>query len=169
MRDFGQDRLPEDLVRIAERLDRERPAATPLELDRVKSRVRSRVRRGAIAKGTVLKTRLAITMMIVLGVLMSGTGAGLALSGSSESGSAAQSQYNLGTETGNNGPVLGAQSPGGGSSPAEANAPAQTVATTSSDSLPFTGLAAVPILLLGLGLVAAGLVVARSTRGSTQS
>jgi hypothetical protein len=166
MTDLGHNRLPEDLMRIAERLDLERPAATPLELDRVKSRVRSRVRRGAIAKGNVLKTRLAIAMMIVLGVLMSGTGAGLALSGSSESGSAAQSQYDVSPNENNGNPVLATEESGG---PADTNAPAQTAAVTSNDSLPFTGLAAVPILLLGLGLVAAGLVVARNTRHSTQS
>ncbi len=169
MTDLSQDRLPEDLVQIAERLDRERPAATPLELDRVRSRVRMRVRGGAIAKGTVLKTRLAIMMMIVLGVLMSGTGAGLALSGSSESGSAAQSQYDVSPQSQDqnpSGPVLGAEESG---NPSDTNPVAQTVATTSEDSLPFTGLAAVPILLLGLGLVSAGLVVARRTKGATQA
>jgi hypothetical protein len=166
MTDFGQDRLPEDLVQIAQRLERERPAATPLELDRVRSRVRMRVRGGAIAKGTVLKTRLAILMMVVLGVLMSGTGAGLALSGSSESDSAAQSQYNVSPNQNQGGPVLGTEE---ASNPGDANAPEQVVATTSEDSLPFTGLAAVPILLLGLGLVTAGLVVARRTKGATQA
>jgi hypothetical protein len=115
-------------------------------------------------KGTILKTRLSIATMIVLGVLMSGTGAGLALSGSSQDGSASQSQYGVSPKQDQGGgPVLGTQE-AGDTNPAE-----QAVATTSSESLPFTGLAAVPILLLGLGLLTFGLVVARKTRESTQA
>jgi len=166
MTNLRQDSLPEDIVRIAARLDDERPAATPLELDRVKSRVRIRVRGGAIAKGTVLKTRLAIAMMIVVGVLMSGTGAGLALSGSSDSGSASQSQYNVSPNSNQGGPVLGTSENG---SPSDTNAPEQVVATSNEDSLPFTGLAAVPVLLLGLALVAGGLLVARRSTGATHA
>src|SRR5437763_9708670 len=93
----------EDLGWVAERLEQDRPAATPLELDRIKLAARSRAagRAGSRMKGSILKSRLAITAILVTGLVMSSGGATLALSGDSGDGSASVAQY--GTTTGTTG------------------------------------------------------------------
>jgi len=139
--------------------------ATPLELDQMKTRVMARAQgtRRSGAKGSLLKTRFAITMMLVVGILLSCTGAGLAVSGSSGSGNAGAAQYSK-PETNNNGNVLGQEE-----QPAATQEANQVAATTSSGSLPFTGLAAIPILAIGVGLFGTGLVVRRSSRRTEQA
>ncbi len=89
-------RLPDDLQDVAELLRGNRPEATALELDGVKRQVRSRVSRaasGPAQKGSTMKSKFAMMAMLVLGLLMSGTGAGLAVSGLGSSESASQAQY----------------------------------------------------------------------------
>jgi hypothetical protein len=170
MRNPDLNRCPPDLVETFELLERERPVATPLELDQMKTRIMARrqsMRRSG-SKGSLLKTRFAITMMLVLGILMSCTGAGLAVSGSSGSGSAGAAQYgnnNNNNGGNNNGNVLGSEEQPAAQTQ-EAN---QVAATTSSGSLPFTGLAAIPILAVGVGLFGTGLVVRRSARRAEQA
>jgi hypothetical protein len=181
------DRLPEDLQPVAAVLRANRPEATPLELDGVQRRVRSRVSRAT--KGPSMKSRLAMTAMLVLGLTMSGTGAGLAVTGLSATDNAAVSQYR---------PVAPPAAPGEGGvlpgsaqgepepatdsepaeiSPAEGGTesrsapavreqgaqPARQVAAGSGDALPFTGFAAIPILIAGIALLAGGLVLRRRT------
>ena len=163
MRNPDLNRCPPDLVETIEMLERERPVATPLELDQMKTRIMARRQstRRSGAKGSLLKTRFAITMMLVLGILLSCTGAGLAVSGSSSSGSASQVQYPPPKETENNGNVLGNEEQPAAQGTQEAD---QVAATTSSGSLPFTGLAAIPILAVGVGLFGTGIVVRRSAK-----
>ncbi len=89
-------RLPDDLQDVAELLRGNRPEATALELDGVKRQVRSRVSRaasGRTQKGSTMKSKFAMMAMLVLGLLMSGTGAGLAVSGLGSTESASQAQY----------------------------------------------------------------------------
>jgi hypothetical protein len=106
-------------------------------------------------------------MMLVLGIVLSSTGAGLAVSGSSGSGSAGAAQYPQPKQTGgNNGNVLGNEEQPAPAATQEAN---QVAATTSSGSLPFTGLAAIPIIIVGVGLLGTGLVMRRSTRRAEQA
>ena len=168
MRNPDLNRCPPDLVDTVDRLERERPVASPLELDQMKTRIMARAQgtRRSGAKGSVLKTRFAITMMLVVGILLSCTGAGLAVSGSSSSGNAGAAQYtkpetnnNNNNTTNNNGNVLGQEE-----QPAATQEANQVAATTSSGSLPFTGLAAIPILALGVGLFGTGIVVRRTAR-----
>lgn len=166
MRNPDLNRCPPDLVETMEFLERERPVATPLELDQMKTRIIARAQgtRRSGRKGSLLKTRFAITMMLVLGILLSCTGAGLAVSGSSGSGNAGAAQYTKPTTEGNNGNVLGSEE-----QPAATQEANQVAATTSSGSLPFTGLAAIPILVFGVGLLGTGLVVRRSARRAEQA
>ena len=126
-----------------------------------------------------MKSRFALLMMIVAGLMLSTTGATLAVTGSSGSGSAASHEYGhtdysvppggggtgpntlAGQEEGN-GDVAGQQpgggQGGGGEQPAAQEA-AQAEATTGEESLPFTGLLAIPLLIGGVALMGTGAVL----------
>jgi hypothetical protein len=194
----NDDRTPDELLHMAERLRRNRPQATALELDQMKQRVRTRMSAASATgarsrKGTPMKSRIAMTALLVCGMLMSGTGATLALSGNSGSGSAAEAQYPppVGTPgTQGTAPPLGSPPSAGGeegeveggteppaslpdeegSAPDEdvAQVPRQVVlgAESGTDTLPFTGFAAIPILLLGVAMLATGLLVRRRANGA---
>ena len=120
-----------------------------------------------------MKSRLVILTMLVLGMLLSTTGAGLAVSGLSGD-NASISQYAAPSPSGGGG-VLGEQDSGAGEAPAEnggGNAPSggggvqpsrQVEAGANGSQLPFTGLAAIPVLLGGIALLSAGLVLRRRT------
>ena len=119
-----------------------------------------------------MKSRLVILTMLVLGMLLSTTGAGLAVSGLSGT-TRRIAQYSTPTPTGGGG-VLGDQDTGSGTSPEEngggGTAPATTTqparqveAGANNSSLPFTGFAAIPVLLGGIALLSAGLVLRRRT------
>jgi hypothetical protein len=163
-----------DLQPAIDQLVAGRPTLTPLELDAVKQRARMRAAgpaRRRTTKGQPMKSRLAMIAMLALGLMVSGTGAGLAVSGSTVNGNAAQEQYpdDFG------GDVLGEQQASGGRGGEEGvageeagNAPAQPerqvevgASGGGDESLPFTGFAAIPILLLGLGMIGTGVVMRR--------
>jgi hypothetical protein len=114
-----------------------------------------------------LKSRVAIVAILVLGLLSGGTGTTLALSGGSEQGSAAKAQYP--PRTGQRG-VLGQTEQSNNGSGAAVRGSEQVAATQSGSGggggseLPFTGLAALPLVLLGVGLLAAGGMLYRSSR-----
>jgi hypothetical protein len=205
----------DDVIQL---LKDERPQATELELDAIKQRVRRNAANPS-RRSQSMKSRLAILGMLVAGMLFSTAGAGLAISGVTQSGdNAAVSQYatptptstpvctatpspnsNSGTPNGgtNNGApndmcaeggVLPAEEEnapsskpngetapasenggggggGGGVSPAEESQPArQQAAAAQTSQLPFTGFAAIPVLLGGLALLSGGLVLRRRTR-----
>lgn len=101
--------------------------------------------------------------MLVAGLLMTGTGGALAISGISGSGSAASQQYpdSSGKPTEK---VLGAtKNPGARVTPADVQA-VQQEASGSNGGLPFTGYLAIPVLLCGVALLGAGLVLRRRAR-----
>ena len=155
-----QPRFPAELAAIAQQLHDERPQATALELDQIKLRAQANARRSARRRDVFMRSRLAITSILVVGVLMSGAGAGLAISGSSGSGSAGVAQYE--TDTTDTQTVLPTT---------ETNIPTQTkaqetrqVSSNDSNQLPFTGYAAIPVLLAGLGLLSVGVIMRRRTR-----
>jgi hypothetical protein len=144
---------------ISRLLREERPQASELELDDIKRRVRQRVAR----KGQPMRSRLAILAMLVVGILVSGTGAGLAVQGFDQSGNdASQAQY-----PGGGGDVLGEEDSGGGGevTPEETvNDEAQVAQQVESgDSLPFTGFAAIPVVLIGVALIGGGLMLRRQS------
>jgi hypothetical protein len=174
------DDLQPDLQPVIDQLRANRPEATALELDGVKQQVLARVAtpaRRRTRRTELMKSRLVVLTTLVLGMLLSTAGAGLAVSGIS--GNAAEDQYETPTSspTGGGG-VLGDEDTGTGAQPDdEAGGPGgpggdegagvqpsrQVEAGANDDELPFTGFAAGPILLGGLVLLTAGLVLRRRT------
>jgi hypothetical protein len=176
------DDLQPDLQPVIDQLRANRPEATALELDAIKQRVRARSSQPArrrTRRAQLMKSRMVILTMLVFGMLLSTAGAGLAVSGLNSKHNASVAQYGTPTPTATESPttaVLGDQDSGSGTSPSADNGgggngpsndvqPARQVeaGSTSPSSLPFTGFAAVPILLGGIVLLSAGLVLRRRT------
>jgi hypothetical protein len=171
--DHDMDRIPDDLRQVGDRLRSDRPRLSPMELDRIKLRLMAQAAadrsRPRTRKGDLLKSRLAITVMLVLGLLFSTTGAGLAVSGLADDGSAGKAQYVAPGQEG--GEELGEESEGvgeesaGDEAGARARAGEQAAATADGgDGLPFTGLAAIPLLLAGTALMITGFTLRRRSR-----
>jgi len=196
MRSSHDNQIPADLVHVVERLSSEKPELSALELDQVKQRARKQVARRASTprqKGTVVKSRLAITSMLVVGVLLSAMGG----AGIADEQSASRAQYGkqeptVAVPAGENPvpaaaatagqvqsaptPTLVPDPPQSGvagevaedevaparkADPADDVEPAAQVAADGDEQLPFTGFAAIPVLLAGLALLATGLVLRR--------
>ncbi len=177
----NRDRIPAELEEVAARLRQERATATPFELDRIKLQAMRQVERPrpsfyARQRGMLMKSRLALILVVAAGFTLSTTGATLAITGSSSSGNAAQSQYqgvsgaNEGggeTKGQSEGGVKG-KSLGGGNStePVSQTSGAEQVAIAGdSGSLPFTGFLAIPLLIVGVGLLSVGAIMHRKTSG----
>jgi hypothetical protein len=174
----NHDDLQPDLQPVIDQLRANRPEATALELDAIKQRVRARAgnpARRRTRRSELMKSRLVVLTMLVLGMLLSTTGAGLAVSGLSGD-NASISQYGTPTPTpegAGGGGVLGDQDSGSGEAPAANNGggnegsdvqPSRQVEAGANDNeLPFTGFAAIPILLGGIALLSVGLVLRRRT------
>ena len=147
-----------DIDDIARRLHEQRPELSALELDEIKQRVRRRAQ-GTPRKGQTMRSRLAILLMLVAGMLLSTTVAGLAIQGFSDTGSASQVQYGdeegdvAGEEEVSGDDVAGVES--------DDLQPTQQVEASAGDELPFTGFAAIPVLLGGVALLGGGLVLRR--------
>ena len=158
------DDLHPDLQPVIDQLRAHRPEATALELDAVKQRVRARVvapARRRTRRSELMKSRVVILTMLVLGMLLSTTGAGLAVSGLSGD-NASISQYSQSTPPPSGGGT--APSTGGGGDNGGSVQPARQVeAGAGNDTLPFTGFAAIPVLLGGIVLLSIGLVLRRRT------
>ena len=169
--------LPPELDGVAAMLDAERAELSALEHDRVRRRLRARV---PARRPTPMRTRVAIVAMFVLGALTSGTGGALALSGTSGVGSAGVAEYDstqptqqvagqqvpATTDETSTPQTLGSDTPSAKGTPA-ATAPAQAVHAGERE-LPFTGFAAVPLLIAGVALLAGGaLLRRRAVRGTT--
>src|SRR5215210_9105565 len=95
------DDLQPDLQPVIDQLRAHRPEATALELDAIKQRVRARASHPAwrrTRRAPLMKSRLVILSMLVLGMLLSTTGAGLAVSGLSQH-NASVAQYGTPTPT----------------------------------------------------------------------
>jgi hypothetical protein len=136
-----------------------RPEATELELDQIKQRVRTRASQPARRKQD-MKSRLAILLTLVAGMTFSAAGAGLALQGPGSDASVAQ--YGTPTPTATPpGGVLGEED----QSTDDVQQPRQV--ETGSNTLPFTGFLALPILLGGVALLSTGLVLRRRTRSDS--
>jgi hypothetical protein len=158
----------DDVIRL---LEEGRPQATEMELDKIKQRARRQAADDSRRKQS-MKSRLAILGMVAFGMLFSTAGAGLAVSGiSSDTNNASVAQYGTPTPTPTDeGGVLPAEennnAPSGDVSPAEAEEtqPTRQVEATTSGQLPFTGFAAIPVMLGGIALLTGGLVLRRRSR-----
>lgn len=108
-----------------------------------------------------MKPRIAVALVLALGLLTSGTGATLAVI--SESGSAAEVQYpELKPKESINPGVLGSEPSGAAQVQEE-----QQVSTGGSE-LPFTGFLAIPLLVVGVVfLVTGGVIRSRSSGDKT--
>ncbi len=132
-----------------------------------------------------MRSRIAILFMLVSGFALSGAGAGLAVSGvvGDNPPSAAQYAQPGGEQTlvpaapeqavkgeeNSGAPAPEKSSPPAKVAPAEQAEPTQVTRqvsanTTSSGELPFTGFAAIPVLLIGVFLLASGFVLRRGNR-----
>jgi hypothetical protein len=171
----------DDVIRL---LEDGRPQATDLELDKIKQRIRRGQAAGSSGRKQSMKSRLTILAMLAFGMLFSTAGAGLAVSGVSSNNNASVAQYGTPTPTptpeGTTAPaeeeggVLPAEetnnAPSGGTSPAEeeqqpeTTQPTRQVEATTESQLPFTGFAAIPVMLGGIALLTGGLVLRRRTR-----
>jgi hypothetical protein len=180
--DRNHESLPADLTGIAEVLHAERARPTGLELDRMKTRAMAQAQRArARRKDSLMRSRLAILTMLVFGILLSGTGATMAVTGLSGDGSAGQAQYGeqgvAPREESSNGEqdtLGGAGGSGGSGGQSRGAGPEQAQATRQVESddgngLAFTGYAAIPVLLAGLGLLMLGLVMRRRAQEDTFS
>jgi hypothetical protein len=165
-----------ELGPVIARLEAERPTASDLELGLIKQRVRGRVAPSArrSRRTEFMRSRLAIIAMLVFGMVLSTGGGALAVSGfASQQENAAEGQYDNGgqgvlgeEESGgpaggenDNGAPAGDEDAGGVQPARQVEAGAQ--ATGGDEQLPFTGFAAIPILLGGVALLTSGLVLRR--------
>ncbi|HEX4753926.1 MAG TPA: hypothetical protein VH268_13600 [Solirubrobacterales bacterium] len=164
-----------ELRHLEQRLSDAKPALSALELDAAKLRImQSAPRRepGLLTrkKGNFMKSRVALIAVLALGVFMSGTGATLAVSGFANTGSASSTQYAPPTKHNHHHVVEAAAGEGGTqeAAPAVETQAVQQVAATSESgsSLPFTGFLAVPVLIVGLGLLGAGVAMRMRVRRS---
>lgn len=171
-----------DLAHTEARLRAARFEADPITLDRALSTARARARRSA--PGGFLRSKIAIVAVLTSGLALSGTGVTLAFQGPSGSGNVSSAQYapalpNSGEEQGQqqdnslpqgqtetlsgnprNGSKKGDNSP---SANTQAQRQVAATGTGSGDRLPFTGLAAIPVIMLGLAMILAGVFMQRRT------
>ena len=161
----------DDVIRL---LREGRPQATEVELDQIKQRVRRRAAQPS-RRSQFMKSRLAIIGMLVTGMVFSTAGAGLAVSGlNSNNASVAQYPTPTPTPTPTSSvlpesvtptPPTTTKKPTRQTQPATAVQPARQVeAATTTSSLPFTGFAAIPVMLGGIVLLTGGLILRRRTR-----
>jgi len=198
----NRNRTPAELKAIEDALRAERHEASPLELDRIKLQAIRQAERPRTSlkakKGTFMKSRLALTCLLVAGFMLSTTGATLAITGSSGSGSAASNQYEQPrNEEGGNQGTKGVEESGGkctegggngggngaGNNGKNCNEPATTLApevevapapaaeqqavVSSGSSLPFTGFVAIPLLVIGVGMILVGATLRLKSRKDT--
>jgi hypothetical protein len=117
-----------------------------------------------------MRPRLAILTMLAVGILFMGAGTGLAVSGLSGNDDASEVVYPTTTTTTTTSTTAGAVAGGAGTGGLQqakepaAQEVAQVAATgDEGDSLPFTGFAAIPVIVVGVGLLVGGLVLRRRT------
>jgi len=194
----------DDLQWVIDRLRAARPQVSALELDDIRRRVSVRVAAPARTQrsASIMKSRLVTLTMLVFGMLLSTTGAGLAISGLSTT-NAVDAQYGpkppqtttttttppappappatqvlpqlpeeeevvpeaAPTPSTEVAPEVRSETPAAAPAAEQPLQPSRQVAAAADEGeLPFTGLAAIPILVGGIALLGGGAVLRRKTR-----
>lgn len=149
-----------DLDSLADRLRKTRPEMSALELDSVRSRAMAAPR----PSGTPLRSRLAVALALLAGVFACTSGAALAVSAVSDTESAAERQYGVDEECDPDvKDCSGVGSADGG--PGGIRADEQAVSGR-AQGLPFSGFVAIPLLAVGLLLLATGIMMVRRLSAS---
>jgi hypothetical protein len=152
--DFGKT---EDILRSV------RVEPTPYELDRALTTARKRVVGAPVrhSNGGFMRSKVAIISILVMGFVTSGAGATLAFEGSSGNTNASTAEYVPGGNVGG----VNANSQANTGTQSDAQASRQVAASSSGKNgkLPFTGLAAIPLIVVGLGLLTVGVTLRRRT------
>ena len=170
-----EDGMDDGLDAIGARLCAERPQLSGLELDAVQQRVHMRAARATTEGGGLMKSRFAVLLMLVAGLRFSTTGAGLAVTGLAGNDQASVAQYGDNDQgedengQGEDNQVLGETDEGdtvaGGEdvtgTEVQPARQAEFSGESSGSQLPFTGFAAIPVLLLGVALLGGGLALRR--------
>ncbi|MFL5912038.1 MAG: hypothetical protein ACJ768_15880 [Gaiellaceae bacterium] len=153
--------LPPDLEDVAAELEAGRAVPSPDEAGRIHTRVGIPRRRSRSA----MRARLAIASLLAGGMIMSGGGAALALSGESSHGNASSAGYLAPTtaqpqvlgETQGTTPTSATPTTSNASPEVQgAVQGTRQVSSSSVKSLPFTGFAAIPIVLAGIVMLGGG-------------
>jgi hypothetical protein len=166
-----------DLDELAARLERERPDLSPAAYERIRDRVVG----GVPQRRRTSRASIATALALALGIFMTGGGASLAISGLASDTTAVQAQYQVagaGTtettpaaedesavagESDENDPSLGGTAGETDAGEEAAQAPVQVAVASGDDELPFTGFAAIPIVIAGALLIAVGALLRRRT------
>lgn len=208
-----QNPLPPELEDIGRLMREERRQPSALELDDLKRRARRQAAGRSsltplVQKGSLLTSRLLITMLVAFGIVLSGTGATLAIAPNAVNTGSTTSFAQYGSDDDDDGtpsnksnddndgeggvepagpvdspddkPPIGVlpEGPKSGVAPTAESGGSPRVQAAADrgsaprlqpirqqadqgESLPFTGLAAIPILVVGIGLLASGLVLRR--------
>ena len=174
----GDAQDAESLMPVAERLRAAQPTLGGVERQRIWQRLRPLIhddKPQAEWRQTLMRSRIALVSLLACGFLVSGTGVALGLDALSGTDSAAVAQYGPGcgnncsgvesTEGGgsNGSDSLGGGNQGDGTASSASLRQVDQVATrsTADAGLPFTGYLAIPILLVGVALVTAGILIRR--------
>jgi hypothetical protein len=148
-----------ELEEVADRLRRERPQVSELELDQIKVRAMRRAPADrSSTKGRLMYSRLVITTMLVVGMLMALSGVGVANGVFDGDGSASVAQYG---DAGDEGATVGGGEGAGGVRADTVQAEEQVTAAEGDGELPLTGFLAIPLIAIGAGLVVTGAVLRR--------
>jgi hypothetical protein len=162
--DFDSDVHP-----VAERLRAARIDATPVELDRALVSARARAARRSRSGPSFLRSKVAIVAMLAAGLATSGAGVTFAFEGPSGMDDASSAQYAAPSPGNAPGQGVGGEerssnpSAGGGNGGDTTQTERQVSATGTGDggNLPFTGLAAIPLIVGGFALLAGGVALQR--------
>lgn len=160
-----EDRADDGLDAFGARLRAERPQLSALELDSVRQRVHLRAARAAKEGGGLMKSRFAVLLMLAAGLLFSTTGAGLAVTGLAGNDQASVAQYGEGVQGQERNQVLG-ETEVTPVAPEQVQPARQTQFSSgqAGGQLPFTGFAAIPVLVLGIALLGGGFALRRTGR-----
>jgi hypothetical protein len=175
---------PGDADELGDRLRAERPHLDAEGEARVRETVAGRFSDRPRASRHPL---LGVAALLAAGLVLTGGGAAAAISGFAADTTAVNAQYSTpvqpnpvvtgssapnpdvgaagGVETTSTSPTLGTQGEQDDSAPGATEAPKQVVAAADAgDTLPFTGFAAIPIVIAGAALIFAGAMLRRRTR-----